>query len=187
MYVSKCVKMVVSRWHNRVNLTLEHQGASLPAEHPCDFSTSWTWGCANQVCESIFSVSHWEVSASAGSFLSHSSKGCGDAEEVWEALDPVPALWPWDLGHGRTPLSHRFLSLKWRQQYPLGRVLVDISYDLGILLTTETGECFMTASQNDDDESTIFSSFIFSFQAIKGAKNLSVNKMNTFVNVTDKL
>ena len=34
----------------------------------------------------------------------------------------------------------------------LGRVLVDISYDLGILLTMETGACFMTASQNDDDE-----------------------------------
>ena len=64
---------------------------------------------------------------------------------------------------------------------------MDISYDLGILFAMETGECFMTASQNDDDESTIFLSFIFSFQAIKGAKNLSVNKMNKFVSVTNKL
>ena len=72
----------------------------------------------------------------------------------------------------------------------LGRVLVDISYDLGILLTMETGACFMTASQNDDDEEdefTTFPSFIFSVQAIKGDKNLSVNKMNKFVNVTNKL
>lgn len=67
---------------------------------------------------------------------------------------------------------------------------MDISYDLGILLTMETGACFMTASQNDDDEEdefTTFPSFIFSVQAIKGDKNLSVNKMNKFVNVTNKL
>lgn len=54
----------------------------------------------------------------------------------------------------------------------------------------ETGACFMTASQNDDDEEdefTTFPSFIFSVQAIKGDKNLSVNKMNKFVNVTNKL
>ena len=82
-------------------------------------------------------------------------------------------------------------SVKWRQQYPLGRVLVDISYDVGILLAMEIGECFMTASQDDnddeDDEFTTFSSFISTFQAIKGAKNLSVNKMNKFVNATNKL
>lgn len=108
MCTPKYVKMVVSRWHNRVNLTLEHQGASFPAEHSCDFSTSWTWGCANQVCESVFSVSHWAVSASAGPFLSHCSKGCGDAEEAWEALDPVSALWTWNLGHGGTPWAPDF-------------------------------------------------------------------------------
>ena len=33
MYTPKCVKMVVSRWHTRVNLTLEHQG------HPCQLNT----------------------------------------------------------------------------------------------------------------------------------------------------
>lgn len=95
MYKCKCVKMMVSTWHTRANLTLEYQGASSPAEHPCDFSSSWTWSYANQACKSVFSVSRWEASASAGVLPGPCLlKAVRMLRKPGEALDPVSALWP---------------------------------------------------------------------------------------------
>lgn len=41
-HMRECVTVVVSLCRIRLNLTLESQGGSWPAEQPCDFSSSCT-------------------------------------------------------------------------------------------------------------------------------------------------
>ena len=181
------VTVVVSRWCERLNLTMEYQGGAWPAERPCDFSSGWTHAIpaagvrASPVCPTGRPVplqeSHPFCASQRQGWCGEGAKRDFGPRQSWmqSLLRSQGAL-----GSRATPLSHRCLVCPLEVTVPLFGAMLGTGYDIPTMPVVCGGlRDRKPGGDNDrEDDTTTFSSCTSSFQAMKGAKNLSATVTN---------